>query len=102
VGDALVRFSLERGLRVQEVLKQVQYALVDLADQVMILFAVTNGFLDDVELGRIASFEAAFLRYMQDSQPELTQAVATGAKLSEEIQEALGQAIRDFKATVAY
>jgi F-type H+-transporting ATPase subunit alpha len=100
--DEATRRQLDRGLRVQEVLKQVQYAPVPMEDQVMIFFAVTNGFLDDVELGKAKDFEVAFLRYMRDSHPELTQTVAGGARLDEETQEALSQAIRDFKGAVAY
>jgi F-type H+-transporting ATPase subunit alpha len=93
---------LDRGLRVQEVLKQAQYAPVPLEDQVMVFFAVTNGFLDDVDLDKVKDFEEGFVRYMRDSHPELTQTLATGAKLDEQAQEALSQAIRDYKATVAY
>jgi F-type H+-transporting ATPase subunit alpha len=100
--DEATRRQLDRGLRVQEVLKQGQYSPVPLVDQVLIFFAVTNGFLDDVELGRIAGFETAFLRYMKDSHPDLVQTVATGARLDDETQEALRQAIQDFKATVAF
>jgi F-type H+-transporting ATPase subunit alpha len=100
--DEATRRQLDQGLRVQEVLKQVQYAPVPMADQIMIFFAVTNGFLDDVELRKVGDFEKAFLRYVTDSHPELVQTVATGAKLNDETQEALGQAIQDFKAAVAY
>jgi F-type H+-transporting ATPase subunit alpha len=100
--DEATRRQLERGLRVQEVLKQGQYSPVPMADQIMIFFAVGNGFLDDVELRKVEDFEDAFLRHMRDSHPDLVQTIATGEKLSEETQEALGQAIRDFKATVAY
>jgi F-type H+-transporting ATPase subunit alpha len=100
--DEATRRQLDRGLRVQEVLKQPQYAPVPMADQVMLFFAVTNGFLDDVELRKVGDLEGALLRYMKDSHPELVKSVATGAKLNDEMQEALGQAIEDFKATVAY
>jgi F-type H+-transporting ATPase subunit alpha len=89
-------------LRVQEVLKQGQYSPVELVDQIMIFFAVNNGFLDDVELRNIAQFETAFTRYMRDSHPELRQRVATGAKMIDETQEELGQAIRDFKSAMTY
>jgi F-type H+-transporting ATPase subunit alpha len=100
--DEATRRQLDRGLRVQEVLKQAQYAPVPLEDQVMVFFAVTNGFLDDVDLDKVKDFEEGFVRYMRDSHPELTQTLATGAKLDEQAQEALSQAIRDYKATVAY
>jgi F-type H+-transporting ATPase subunit alpha len=76
--DQATRRQLEQGLRVQEVLKQAQYMPVPLADQVMMFFAVTNGFLDDVEVRRVNDFEEAFLRYMRDSHPTLVQTIATG------------------------
>ena len=100
--DEATRRQLDRGLRVQEVLKQGQYSPVPMADQIMIFFAVGNGYLDDVELRKVEDFEDAFLRYMRDSHPNLVQTIATGEKLSEETREALGQAIQDFKATMAY
>ncbi len=100
--DEVTRRQLDQGLRVQEVLKQGQYAPVELVDQIMVFFAVNNGFLDDVELRNIADFERTFTRYMRDSHPELRQIVATGAKMSDETQDKLGQAIRDFKSAVTY
>jgi F-type H+-transporting ATPase subunit alpha len=100
--DEATRRQLDRGLRVQEVLKQGQYDPVPLADQIMIFFAVTNGFLDDVEIRKVRDFETASLRYMKDGHPDLVQTIASGARMSDETQEALRQAIRDFKATAAY
>jgi len=100
--DDVTRRQLDRGLRVQEVLKQEQYAPMALVDQVMIFYAVTNGLLDDVELPKTRDFERALVRYMHDSHPDLTATIAGGAKLSSETQNALGQAIRDFKAVAVY
>jgi F-type H+/Na+-transporting ATPase subunit alpha len=100
--DEATRHQLDRGLRVQEVLKQGQYSPVPLVDEVLIIYAVTNGFLDDVEVRRVQDFDDAFLRYMKDTQPELRQRIATGKKMDEETQAALNQAILDFKATGAY
>jgi F-type H+-transporting ATPase subunit alpha len=100
--DEVTRRQLDRGLRVQEVLKQGQYSPVPLVDQVIMFFAVTNGLLDDVQIGKVGDFEQVFLRYMKDSHPSLVQTIDKGAKLSEDTQESLKQAIRDFKATVAY
>jgi F-type H+-transporting ATPase subunit alpha len=100
--DEATRRQLDRGLRVQEVLKQGQYSPVPLADQIIIFYAVTNGLLDDVQIRRVSDFEQALLRYMKDSQPALMQTVATGSKLTEETQVELNQAIEDFKATAAY
>ncbi|MFN2290723.1 MAG: F0F1 ATP synthase subunit alpha [Anaerolineae bacterium] len=100
--DEATKRQLDRGLRVQEVLKQGQYAPVAMADEVIIIYTVTNGFLDDVELRKVQDFQTAFLRYIRDTHPELRQRVATGKKLDEGTQAALNQAIRDFKAAAAY
>jgi len=100
--DETTRRQLDRGLRVQEVLKQPQYTPMSLADQVLILYAVTNGFLDNVDLRQIKAYEQAFLRTMRDAQPALWQTVQTGAKLDEERTAALNQAIRDFKSSAGY
>jgi len=100
--DEATRRQLDRGLRVQEVLKQGQYSPVPLADQIIIFFAVTNGLLDDIEIRKVSDFEEALLRYMKNSQPALVQTIATGEKLTEETQAELTQAIEDFKATAAY
>jgi F-type H+/Na+-transporting ATPase subunit alpha len=100
--DETTRRQLDRGLRVQEVLKQPQYTPMSLSEQVLVLYAVTNGFLDDVELRQIKGFEQAFLRHMRDAQPTLWQHLQTGARLDEEKTAALNQAIRDFKSTATY
>ncbi len=100
--DDATRRQLEQGLRVQEVLKQGQYAPVPLVDQIIVFYAVTNGYLDDVELQKVEDFDNGLVRYLKDSHPDLINTIATGAKMDDDTQEALGQAIRDFKATVAY
>jgi F-type H+-transporting ATPase subunit alpha len=100
--DAATRRQLDRGNRIQEVLKQAQYEPMALENQVMILYAVINGFLDDVPVGQVKAFETAFLRYMNQSHPELGQASTSEKALTDEITQALDQAIRDFKATGAY
>ena len=100
--DEATRNQLDRGLRVQEVLKQPQYAPMSLADEVAIIYGVTRGFLDDVEIAKIRDFEAAFLRYMEAAQPALRQRIQSGAKMDDGMRAALDEAIRDFKATTAY
>ncbi|HNS51432.1 MAG TPA: F0F1 ATP synthase subunit alpha [Anaerolineae bacterium] len=100
--DDATRRQLDRGLRTQEVLKQQQYVPMPLADQVMIFFAIANGYLDDVPIRRVSQFEVAFLRHMNASHPELVQLLAAGNRLGEDAQGALGQAIMDFKANATY
>jgi F-type H+-transporting ATPase subunit alpha len=100
--DEATRRQLDRGLRTQEVLKQKQYVPMPLAEQVIVFYAVSNGYLDDVAIRKVGDFEAAMGRYMKSSHPELVNALAGGAKLDADAQQALGQAIKDFKATGVY
>ena len=100
--DEVTRRQLDRGLRVQEVLKQGQYSPAPLADETITIYAVTNGFLDDVEVRKVLDFEQALLRYMKDSHPDLWGRIQTGQKMGDETTKALNQAILDFKSTVAY
>jgi len=100
--DAVTRQQLDRGLRVQEVLKQPQYAPQALEDQVIIIYAVTNGLLDDVDVPKLGSFQKSLLRTLHDGYPQLVQTIAGGAKMSDETLAELDQAIRDFRATGAY
>ena len=69
--DVATRRQLERGQRITEVLKQPQYEPMSLRQQVVILYAVVNGYLDDVPVGKVAAFETAFHRFMESNHPEI-------------------------------
>src|SRR2546423_1465843 len=69
--DRATRAQLERGLRITEVLKQPQYQPLRVDQQVMILYAVTNGFLDDVPVNRVQEWEAQFHSFMSNAHPEI-------------------------------
>jgi F-type H+-transporting ATPase subunit alpha len=99
--DRTTRNQLERGLRIQEVLKQTQYSPVPLEKQVMILWAVTNGHLDDVPVDKVQQWEAEFHRYMEMSHAELGETIAKDKSLSDETAEALARAVDAFKQTVS-
>jgi len=96
--DKATRAQLDRGLRITELLKQPQYQPMSLEHQVAIIYAVTHGFLDDVAVDRMQAFETAFLRYLDDQQPELMRTIAAGQAMSDETIAALEKAIKEFKA----
>jgi F-type H+-transporting ATPase subunit alpha len=98
--DRTTRAQLERGLRIQEILKQPQFSPVPLAQQVMIIWAVSNGMLDDVPLDKVGRWEAEFHRYMEMSHSELVETIARDKILSDETVEALRGAIQSFQQTV--
>ena len=100
--DKATRSQLDRGTRIQEVLKQPQYEPVPLDQQVMMLFAVTNNYLDDVPVSKVHDFEVAFRRFMETAHPEVGQTIMRDLELSDMTTQQLRSAIEEFKATGAY
>lgn len=99
--DRATRAQLDRGLRLTEILKQRQYEPMPMEKQVMILYAGTHNFLDDVPIDKIKAWEEAFLRFMDTTHPDIAQSIARERALSKETEEALVTAIKDFKATAS-
>jgi F-type H+-transporting ATPase subunit alpha len=100
--DKATRAQLDRGMRIQEVLKQPQYEPVPLDHQVMVLFAVINNLMDNVPVAKIRDFETAFRRFMDTAHPEVGQAVMRDKSLTDVTAEQLKAAIGEFKTTGAY
>jgi len=99
--DRTTRAQLERGLRSQEVLKQVQFEPFSLAKEVTIIYALTNGFLDDVPIDKVKAWENEFHRFMETGHPEIIETIAKDKTLSDETIGALKTAIDEFKKQVA-
>ncbi len=97
--DKSTRDTLHRGARMTEVLKQGQYAPMSAADQVVAIFAVSEGYADDLELSDVARFESELIDYVNRSYPELRDEVLSGRKLSAEQQAKLKECIVNFKKT---
>jgi len=100
--DKATRSQLERGQRITEVLKQPQYAPMSLEKEVSILYAVTNGYLDDVPIEKIAAFEQDFHRFMETNHPNINQRILADKEIKPEIEEKLKSAISEFKKSAAY
>jgi F-type H+-transporting ATPase subunit alpha len=98
--DRATRAQLERGLRITEVLKQPQYQPMPLDQQVMIIYAVTNGYLDDVPVNKVQAWEAEFHRFMANAHPEIGAEIMREKRLSDDLIERLKAAIEEFKRTV--
>ena len=97
--DPATRRQLERGQRSVEVLKQPVNKPLSLAQQVSILYALNNGYLDDVPISRIRAFEDGFHRYMETAHPEIGRSIMETKDITKETEEALKKAIEEFKAT---
>ena len=100
--DAATRDQLERGQRITEILKQLQYQPLTVEKQVAIMYAVTNGYLDDVPIEKLKEFEEAFHRYMDGAHADLLKSIVDKKELDGEAIEALISAITEFKRTVPY
>ena len=95
--DKATRDTLHRGDRMTELLKQGQFAPMEAADQVVSIFAASEGYADDVELEDIARFEKELLDHIHSSYPEVREQVMSGKKLSKEQLEKLRSVIAEFK-----
>ena len=98
--DRATREQLERGQRITEVLKQPQYQPLSLEKQVSIMFAVTNGYLDDVPVSRVREWESGFHQYVEANHPQILESIATTYEITEDNQKALRDAIEAYKQTV--
>ncbi|HEX9632883.1 MAG TPA: F0F1 ATP synthase subunit alpha [Gemmatimonadales bacterium] len=96
--DAATQKQLARGQRIVEVLKQPQYRPMPVEQQIMVIYAVTNGFLDDVPVDRVRQWEADFLAFVAASRPELGRTIRTKRALDDELTAQVRKAIEDFKA----
>jgi len=97
--DAATQQLLNRGVRLTELLKQVQYAPMDIAEQVAVIFCGVRGYLDKIDPTKITDFEEAFLEHMRSSQSEILETIRAEAKLSEETEGKLKGIVSDFVKT---
>jgi len=81
-----------------EILKQVQYEPQSLENQVMVIYAGTRGYCDNVPVDRMKAWEAAFLRFMETSNPEIGRDIGEKKVISEETEARLKEAIKAFNA----
>jgi F-type H+-transporting ATPase subunit alpha len=95
--DQTTQKQLARGARVVEVLKQPQYQPMPVEQQIMIIFAVTNGFLDDVPVAEIRAWEQGFRDYMGAEHPELAEEIRTRKMLSDDLAARLKTAVGEYK-----
>lgn len=94
--DEGTRAAIERGKRTTELLKQGQYVPMTVADQVMAIYAVTNGLLDEVPVEQILEWEKAFLAHMNSMNEALVAELESGVKVEGEIEEKLKSSIESF------
>lgn len=95
--DPETQKTIERGKRMTEILKQLQYMPQSLERQVAILYAGVNGYLDDIKAEKMREFEEKFLEYMETAQSGMMKSIAETKDISEESENKLKMAIEEFK-----
>ena len=98
--DAATRRQLERGQRSVEVLKQDQSVPLTMEQQVVIMYALVSGHLDDVDVTKVQGFEDALHSFMQSNHPEILQSIADEKDIKD--TDSLDKAITEFKESVPY
>jgi F-type H+-transporting ATPase subunit alpha len=96
--DEATRKQLQRGERVTELMKQVQYAPLSIGQMAVSLFAANEGYLDDVEVNKVVDFERALQSYMKTDQSGLIEKIDSTGDYDQEIADALHSVLKGFKA----
>jgi len=96
--DPATRKQLDRGARIMELMKQPQYSPMTVAQMAVSLFAVNEGFIDDIDVAKVRAFEDALQNYMKQSHAGLMERINNQPEYSDDIATALRKAVTDFKA----
>ncbi len=96
--DEATRKQLERGQRVTELMKQNQYSPMSVAEQAVVLFAIDKGYVDEVEMDKVGSYEKALIDHMNAEQKSLMDSINESGDYSDEIQKNLASALDAFKS----
>jgi F-type H+-transporting ATPase subunit alpha len=97
--DKATQRQLDRGYRLTEILKQVQYAPMSLEQQVMVMYAGTRGHCDSIAVDKMKVWETAFLRFMETSYPDVGKDIAEKKIIAPEAEAQLKEALKAFNST---
>ncbi|CCD25212.1 F1F0 ATP synthase subunit alpha NDAI_0E03950 [Naumovozyma dairenensis CBS 421] len=97
--DASTKQTLVRGERLTQLLKQSQYSPLSAEEQVPLIYAGVNGYLDEVDISRVGEFESSFLAFLKSSHEEILSDIRDKGELTKELMAALKSATESFVAT---
>ena len=98
--DPATKRQLDRGARTVEILKQGQYSPMPVEEQVVIIYAVTNGFLDNVDVSRVRAWERGYLEYVRAQFPQVLESIRTTKALSKDVEPELKRSIEQYSKTL--
>ena len=97
--DPATQAKLNRGLRLQELLKQPRYSPLPLSHEILAIYGGTRGYLDDVPLERVSEWEKALIRFAETNAPDLLESIETVKDLTPEIEARLNEVLKEFMRT---
>jgi len=100
--DAATLKQLERGRRVTELMKQAQYSPMSVSQMALSLFAVSKGYMDDIEVNKVLPFESALMAFMKAKYATIMDTIETSGNLDEATEKLLTTAVEEFKKTGVY
>lgn len=95
--DATTKKQLDRGKRISEILKQPWDFQMSVAEQIVIIYAAVNGYLDKIDIAELTQWETEYLAFARGSYKELLKTLSTGAKIEDETDKALQELIKEFE-----
>ena len=96
--DDATRAKLERGKRIVEVFKQAQFQPVSVPVQVAVLWAVQNGYFDDVDVEEVKNAQASIATFLQDRKADLLKQITTEGQVNDEVEASLKAALDEYKS----
>ena len=100
--DAATKAQLDRGVRMVETLKQAQYSPMSVEDQVLVIFTAVRGYLTDIPVEKVVTFQTDYIKFMHNEHPEIGAKIAEQKKLDDALEAAISKSIEEFKETVTY
>ena len=100
--DDATRRQLEHGERINELMKQKQYAPMTVAEMGVVLYAANEGFLQDVEVNKVLDFEASLMSYMNSQHADFMDEVNAEGAYSKDVVDRMHKAIEAFKSTQSW
>jgi len=97
--DKSTQSQLERGKRLTEILKQPQYVPMDVLEQVLIIWTVTSGLADDIEVSDLKRFEIELLKFVEEAHPGVMNTLRDKKSIDDDLKASMKEAVEDFKAT---
>jgi len=99
--DAVTQRLLNRGARLTELLKQPQFSPLKMEEQVCVIYAGVNGFLDKLPLDKVRPFEDGLLASLRSKNPDILDAIRTSTDLTKETEDKLKTAVEAYSGTFA-